>query len=316
MTGDRLRLTWRMQRWELAVLIGGPVALSIVLLGLAAAIGAVLPALQACWTDDPRNLTADCRALTQWGNLLPGLAATLVQATALVPFGVGILLGAPLVAREIEHRTAPIAWSLAPSRTRWLIGRATPLFGLVALALLLLGQASEAALRSVEAGELGFRQFGTFGPLVTARGLGVLALGIAVGLVAGRVLPAILVSVLLTVVLMAAIAYGTSELMRAEAEWRPMGDQTEAVHMVFDSGFRSDASGEVITWEEAYDRFPEKLDAMGAPDVAPEGWTSMWRVLPPEAYDRYVAREAGVFGAVMVGAVAVALGVVRVRRPT
>lgn len=314
--GDRLRLVWRMQRWELAFLIGGPVLFALTLLGLTVALDAILPPLQACWVDDPNLATAECRSLRDWGNILPGLTAALTQAVGFVPFAVGILLGAPLIAREIEHRTAPIAWSLSPSRVNWLIGRIMPIVVLVALALVLLGQSNEAALGAMTDAELGFRQFGQFGPLVAARGLGVFALGVVVGLVAGRVLPAILVTAGLTIGVMALITWGTSTLQRAEAEWHVVrAEDYETVQMIWDSGFRNETTGETITWEEAYERFPEELDRMMTAEDAPEGWVAVSKYLSNDRYDDYVLRESAVFLALALLAAGLAVAVVRMRRP-
>ena len=50
-------------------------------------------------------------------------AQLLLRLSELAPFAVGILLGAPLVAREIDGRTAQLAWTMSRSRTRWLVGR-------------------------------------------------------------------------------------------------------------------------------------------------------------------------------------------------
>ncbi len=54
----------------------------------------------------------------------------------LVPLIAGIVVGAPLVAREIEQGTAPLSWSLSGSRRRWLLGKV--LAGVVLLAPLML----------------------------------------------------------------------------------------------------------------------------------------------------------------------------------
>ncbi len=313
---DRLRLAWRMQRWELAFLVGGPAPLGLALLGLSLALDAVLPPLRTCFEEDPALLTAACRSLSGWSNILPTVAAPMTSAVGFVPFAAGILLGAPLVARELEHRTAPLAWSLASSRVRWLLGRVIPVAVLLAVALLLLGQANESALVALDGQELGFRQFGLFGPIVAVRGLAVVALGVVVGLVAGRVLPAILVTAGLIIGLVLLITHGSSELQRAQAEWQVMRDgDWKTVHMMWDSGFRSEETGEIMTYQEAYELYPDELNAMTDVSNALEGWEPAARVLPADRFDDFVLMESGVYVLVFLLAGLVTLVVVRVRRP-
>jgi hypothetical protein len=230
------------------------------------------------------------------------------------PFAAGIFLGAPLLSREIEQRTAPMAWSLSPSRPRWLAWRSVPLLGLLLVALLVLGQASGYLLETAEEGELGFRQYGMFGPILAARGLAVFGVGLLVGLVLGRVLPALLVTALATVAIVGGMSVGRDTLMRGEAVWVPMGDQSEIVHMVFDSGFRSDATGDVITWEVAYDQYPDSFDESTG-EGGPPGMTSVWKIVPPETFGLYVAREIGVLGAVLGLTAAATATLVAIRRP-
>lgn len=118
------------------------------------------------------------------------------------PLIAGLLVGVPLVGREIEWGTAPLAWTLARSRRRWLLARAVPvglILGLVlampAIAAFVLEGAAEPA---VDPGA-SFQDFGLRGAPIVARGL--LAYGIAVlaGTIMGRQLPALIVAGVLTV---------------------------------------------------------------------------------------------------------------------
>jgi len=311
---DWLRLLWRMHRWEGTFVIGGALLLSAAMAIVAWQLDGSRDLVVACYEQPGEMLSADCRSAIEWGNTLAGAIGILGAVATVAPFAAGIFLGAPLLSREIEHRTAPMAWSLSSSRRSWLVWRTTPLLVLLLVSLLVLGQASAFLLETAEEGELGFRHFGMFGPILAARGLAVFGIGVLVGLVLGRVLPALLVTALATVALVGGMSIGRDLLMREEAEWVPMGDQAEVVHMVFDQGFRSDDTGEIITYEQAYNRYPDAFDPMTGEGEVP-GTTLVWRIVPPEAFGLYVAREIGVLAIVLTMAGAVTLGFVVVRRP-
>ncbi|MFV2065087.1 MAG: hypothetical protein ACC726_16475, partial [Chloroflexota bacterium] len=52
---------------------------------------------------------------------------------------VGLILGVPIVAREIELRTTELAWSLALRRSRWLLSRLLPMVVLALVGFVVLG---------------------------------------------------------------------------------------------------------------------------------------------------------------------------------
>jgi hypothetical protein len=313
-TVTQLRLLWRMHRWEGTFFIGGALLLSAAMAIVAWQIDTSRDTMFACYEQPFETLSAECRSAIDWGNTLAGAVGILGGAATVAPFAAGIFLGAPLLSREIEHRTAPMAWSLSASRRSWLVWRTAPLLVLLVVALLVLGQASGLLLETAEEVELGFRHFGMFGPILAARGLAVFGVGVLVGLVLGRVLPALLVTALATVAIVGGLSIGRDLLMREEAVWLPMGDQSEIVHMVFDSGFRSDVTGDVITYEEAYTRFPDSFDEMTG-EGGPPGMTSVWKIVPPEAFGLFVAREIGVLLVAFVATAAGALALVQRRRP-
>jgi hypothetical protein len=81
-------------------------------------------------------------------------AASFAKVGALAtPFVLGLFLGVPLVAREIEGRTTSIAWTLSGSRRRWLVHRAAPVVVIVVLAALLVGIGGEVLTRSAPGNE-------------------------------------------------------------------------------------------------------------------------------------------------------------------
>lgn len=307
-----LKLVWRMQRWELAVLIGGAFLFAGAAAFLAWQIPIAIDRLEPCTIEPPSGLSmAECRSRSEWAGYLAGASTILQGATTVVPFAVGILLGAPLVSREIEKRTAPMAWSLSRSRSWWLAGRTVPLLVLIVVVLLLLGQATEAMILAVPDMKLGWQQYAMHGPLVAARGMTVFLIGVVVGLVMGRVLPAVLVSGLIVVALLLGLQIGRDQLMRAEAVWVEVGDEGyPSFGTVYDSAFRDGAAGDLVTFEEASIQFPDLFET--GPGIPP-GMTQVYLTTPVERYPIFVAREMGALLIVTLAAIGLALVLVQRR---
>lgn len=312
---DDLRLAWRHQRLELTVLLGGSVVLAIAIAVLAARLDAAGDELYACLQavapTDPNGLA--CREKSDLANALLGAASVVGPIAALVPFVAGVFLGTPLVAGEIEHRTASMAWSLNASRRRWLLRRFVPIGISFVLAAALLAAANHLLFVAASPDDrIGFNHYGMSGMLMVARGVGVLAIGLVVGLVIGRVLPAVLVTGLLVIGLMVGMTAGRDMLMRGEAEWVEMGAQTMIDSPWYDSGYRDDATGGLITWDEMYRRYPEEMETG---DGTIPGTTMVALVLPPERMPSFVLRETAAFGGVTLVSVLLSLGLVGSRRP-
>jgi hypothetical protein len=311
---EALRLTWRLQRWELGVLIGA----SLLLTAVGAIVAWRLPIVRQAFLECIGGYAFDdvplaCRGAYDWAGYLSGAGALVQGAATVVPLLVGILLGAPLVSREIEKGTAPLAWSLARSRGWWLAGRILPLAVAIIVALLLLGQASEATILAVPDTQLGFQHFAMHGPLVAARGLAVFALGVLIGLWTGRMLPAILLTGVVVVALLAGRQLGRDPIMQAEAVWTVTGEQGLGTYStIYGSGFVEDATGEFVTDEQAYARDPAAFET-GMGELP--GLTKVYRVVPPERYPVFVAREIGALAVISIVAVGAALLLVRSRRP-
>jgi ABC-type transport system involved in multi-copper enzyme maturation permease subunit len=309
-----LRLAWRMQRWEVLVLVGGPLLLAGVVALVAWQTSVTLASLAGCYPDAPGGpLSASCRSLVEWGNLMTSVSPTLVGATTVAPFLVGILLGAPLVSREIEKRTAPIAWSLSLSRARWLALRALPLLISITVVLLLLGQASEALIRATPPGQLGFRFFAMHGPLIAVRGIAVFIIGVVVGLLVGRMLPAILVTGIVVIALFVGLQLVRDQLMQAEAVWVDANSTDFSGVMVYDTGYTDDTTGQLVTSQEAYDRFPELFTLQGS--AMPPGMSQVYLTTPPQLYPVFVAREVGALALISLVVASAALWIITWRRP-
>ena len=79
--------------------------------------------------------------MNRYWEIADGPAGYVRIGLSVVPPIVGLILGVPVVAREIELRTTDLAWSLSLRRSRWLLTRLLPmllfaLVGFVALGFL------------------------------------------------------------------------------------------------------------------------------------------------------------------------------------
>jgi hypothetical protein len=89
-------------------------------------------------SQDGSGVPADCLAAVGRGQgilgdtFLTGQGSISVSIMGALPFLLGLLGGVPIVSREIEARTAQTAWSLNPSRSRWLRRQVAPVLLLLA----------------------------------------------------------------------------------------------------------------------------------------------------------------------------------------
>ncbi len=206
------RLTFLLHRLTL-------VAVSAMLIVVSAAAFFVAFRLRAV------GVTADC--LNAWPRVGPGAPSAACQASAnefrsmngawgapllgavggVAPLA-GLLAGASLVAREIEDGTAAVAWSLAPSRMRWLVGRVAP----VAVLLLVLSAVASVAATDLAGAHypgldptLSFYNGSSHGLTPVAIGMLVFAAAVFAGSILGRVLPALIAGCLLGLVLVSGV---------------------------------------------------------------------------------------------------------------
>jgi len=126
------RVTLRQHRFEV-----GAAALAALVLGVSALVVEyrlralnVAPGCIDNWlarADGPDGAGACVGPMHAWGEILGVEGGLIFGAMKYLPFAVGLLGGVPIVARELEARTAQTAWSLSDSRLRWLIGQVAPI---------------------------------------------------------------------------------------------------------------------------------------------------------------------------------------------
>ena len=212
-------VTLKQHRFELVVATMAALAAGIIGISIVLRLDA-LGVTQACLdsaraTRDGSDLTPDCMELLRSGSgiigstYLSGEGTVALSIMGALPFLLGLLGGVPIVSRELETRTAQTAWSLNPSRLRWLARQVAP------VALLLGAAMTFAALVASPVGEDWVRWgyggwsdiIGLEGPLAVVRAFGAFGIGLAVGAFLGRTLPAFIFGVALTL----AILFGLNQ---------------------------------------------------------------------------------------------------------
>ena len=224
MIRDRVRITLRLHRFELVAF-----ALAFIVFAggtfLAAAwIASLTPPLSCFGIEDGSESASVLvcrvakRAFDEASAMTFGLTAPLLA----ISYVVGLFLGVPLVARELERGTSRLAWSLAPSRWRWYVTTVVP----VALILMLFAFAGGAALDrffavsdpTIDAAD-SFIGYGARGGLgIAARAFFVFGIAVALGAIVGRSWPALIISAIaVTIALGAGERLHQDLLLRSEA---------------------------------------------------------------------------------------------------
>jgi len=199
--------TWRQHRTEALLTLGVLAVGSVYLLitGLNMAHTFQQSGLGTCLAQHPQSIgdSGPCGALAglflnQYDPFIP-----FVLALLLLPILFGVLVGAPLIAREYEQRTRLLLWMQSVTRTRWLVVTLALVLGTVVLASAILLALLNWWYQPFDqlSGKFNQVAFDFTGPVFVASALMALAVGIAVGALTRRTVLAIF----LTLVLITAI---------------------------------------------------------------------------------------------------------------
>jgi hypothetical protein len=235
--------------------------------------------------------------------LLRGRVATLVAV------GLGMILGTPLVAGEIERGTTLLAWSFAPRRATWLLHRGLPLLALLLIAVVTIAALETRLLEAVSLSgdhRLRLAVLGTAGITLVPFGFLGFALGAFLGAIIGRALPTLVVTgILMMLVVVLVVPFGrsvTADLL--SEEWREPYDPVAGRYV---------AAGEALMVqrvEAEYER--ERYRIRELKRLQPAGgdfdqWradnvTRVRRVVPVSAYG--VIEQSQVLGMTLAGLLA------------
>lgn len=332
------RLSYRQQRWEILLVAIAVVAVAAAMLYFASTLEAMRAANPDCLagvggaTYPTVEPTPACQGIISDYFNTVGSASILGWIAWAAPCGLGVILGAPLVAREIEGRTAQLAWSLSPSRTGWLLQRIAfiTLFGLGLLTVVALANEllTAAMLPERSMGE-DFTSFGRRGLLVVARGLVAIMIGVLVGAYIGRVLPAILASVIVMPLVFTGLSLAHDQWNRADATLQRRNldaaepAEAEMTGLSVAHGIET-VDGEFLTYDEAFTNgFAPNISIDGGKVYASEADIAAgrfvgyhaWLVILGERYPELVLRDSAVAVLMGLGTLGITAAVVRQRRP-
>jgi len=314
------RLAFKMQRLELQIFVAAAVLLVIASVLIAWGASEARASFDACMQTLPPGgncppTSPSLNDFSLWGGFTK-------LGAFLTPFALGLFLGVPIVAREIEGRTAGIAWTLSRSRSRWLVQRAAPLAVVVIVLAAAVGIGSEFVTRTNPfadyASNPGFADYTSRGVLLPIRALAVLLVAIAVGAMVPRQLPALLLAGAMTIALFVGLTMGMDAWMTTEARPIPIEESRFGSFgdgpRIFDVAYRDDATGEVLSMNDFYNQHGDV--ALPDGEQNPPGFTQVAIGIPGDQYVTWVLRESAVLGVLALASGAAAVVLVHRRRPS
>jgi len=304
------RLAFRLQPSSLGFAAFVCLGLAVAALWLAADMRSVLEACGA--PDEPKA----CQVIYSFQDT-HGQAVQLTQmGIGLAMYGIPLVLGVPILTREIEQKTAMIAWPLSGSRMKWLVWRTGPV---MVVGLVVIGVMGFAADQLAQAyfphNDIGFDRHGSRGISLVTRSTLMLAAAVLLGAVIGRLLPALLIGIVLAIgvstAMDAAVPHWASstELTGPETEiYGPGPLRTGAQYRLADGRLISAQEGEILVQELYGQNGGEEPDPAELPQQVMYG-------IAAERYGEVLIRESAAILGVTVLAGASAVVVVQRRRP-
>lgn len=244
------RLTYRINRFEVRAILLATIASVVVSAAVLSWIRG--SGYAACLQTTDGSFTIECLELQGVGNWATRVASLSLQLAAFFPFLAGLLLGAPLIARELDKGTARLAWSLGPSRGRWYLQRVLPVLVVVGLAGMTIGIVAEhlTALFSPDVDLANsFIAFRGRGVLLATSALLLASIAVAVGSVIGRPVQTILLALLLGGATVMAVAEIDKRMLTGEAV-RLTGENYYTHDLVTDEGRFELPDGRLVTYDE------------------------------------------------------------------
>ena len=318
-----VRLTLKLYRFEIATALLASIALVVAALVAARLLDDVgVPV--ACFAmsgPDPTPVPAACPALLETWSGIGRIGVRVSLLLGLLPIGVGLILGAPLMARELERGTAALPWTLSGSRRRWLLSRMTILAVVLLAALIpaaLAADRLEAAWSPFVDPARSFLDDNYRGAIVVARGLATFGGALLAGLVLGRQLPALIVGFAAAAVMVSGGLFVMDRWYAAAAIYRVADGGSTAGDRTLDLRLRA-PDGQILTYPEAAALQPPQPDLPPGAingDWISEHFTQVWLLVPGSRYPDAAALQSGLMVAGGGLSALASLVLVRRRRPS
>jgi len=242
------RLTYRINRFEIRAIV------------LAAVLSTAVSAAVIWWIRssgyltciNSPELTVACLQLQDVGAWATRVASVSMSLAGVFPFVAGLLLGVPLIARELDKGTARLAWSLGPSRWRWYLQRILPTVAVAALAGFTIGIVANqlTALFSPDVDLANsFMGFRSRGVLLATGSLLLASIAVTVGAVLGRQIPTLVLALVLGGATLAAIGEVHRRILEPEAV-RLSGESYYTHDLPVGDGRFEMPDGRIVTFDE------------------------------------------------------------------
>lgn len=265
-------LTWRINRFEIVFVIALAALVGVSAWVLADQIRGLGLTEAACWprTESGRYATPACDAMMEQFWPLTDQANLIRVVLTIAPALLGVILGVPVVARELELRTASFSWALTPSRPRWLLARFLPMLLVGVVALVVIEWAGTTLFDALWLGRYGpdLTEVAAQGVALVARGLAAVAVALLVGALVGRTMPALLIAVvvlagwgLFVVPKAQAVLAEQRTIWQQDGSWRMGGSYLQALDEgVFDTSVagRDGEPGARIDLDARYAQIDER----------------------------------------------------------
>lgn len=260
---------------------------------------------------DPESTAVACRGrqfdAMAYQSFASNWGGAVAYVGAFLPAIAGVVLGIAAVAKELEQRTAVLAWSVSPSRRRWMLQRVVPLLGIVALLGLGSTQLFAAMARLQNPGaedplaNAAFELISVtgFGPM--AGGVSAFGITVVIGAMLGRLLPGLLAAAAFVLFASILVPQGNERLMANESI---VTDAPFVGAGRFIDSYPRTADGRILGWEEAYNLYADPETGEFGPEI-----TMLSRYVPIEIYPQVAARYVlfhlliGLFGLTLAFAV-------------
>lgn len=278
------RLTYRINRFEIRVVLIATV-LSVVV--SAAVIAWIRSSGYLACMASMAGPTAACLQLEDIGAWTTRIASMSSQLVPFFPFFAGLLLGGPLIARELDKGTARLAWSLGPSRGRWYAQRVIPILLVVVSTAMIIGLVAE-QLVALFAPDVdlanSFVAFHQRGVLIASGALLVASIAVAIGSIVGRPVPTLVLALALGGATLVAITEANQRMLAGEAV-RLAEESGYPNHLVVGEGRFELPDGRLLTWDELSAEDPTVFER-------PIDYPFVTFGIPRERYREIETREA------------------------